>query len=183
MPTISSACSADLATTLTSSKWPSLISASCGSSPHGSSQDQAIHLDTWRPHPSVRDSKSFTPDIKLEEIPPNVDEHAPPDAQGRYLIKDEEGDFPCTQVIANTILNEWRRQNGRAEVIPSYLAGANEPAHKVRFLGDEHPPEAGPSNFKVDDLPPLIGRSCFSLGTRWKFLNLEGRTYWQHSDP
>ncbi|KAI8410272.1 hypothetical protein FOFC_10126 [Fusarium oxysporum] len=119
----------------------------------------------------------------LEEIPPNVDEHAPPDAQGRYLIKDEEGDFPCTQVIANTILNEWRRQNGRAEVIPSYLAGANEPAHKVRFLGDEHPPEAGPSNFKVDDLPPLIGRSCFSLGTRWKFLNLEGRTYWQHSDP
>ncbi|TVY76525.1 hypothetical protein Focb16_v006867 [Fusarium oxysporum f. sp. cubense] len=183
MPTISSACSADLATTLTSSKWPSLISASCGSSPHGSSQDQAIDLDTWRPRPSVRDSKSFTPDIKLEEIPPNVDEHAPPDAQGRYLIKDEEGNFPCTQVIANTILNEWRRQNGRAEVILSYLAGANEPAHKFRFLGDEHPPEAGPSNFKVDDLPPLIGRSCFSLGTRWKFLNLEGRTYWQPSDP
>ncbi|PCD41692.1 hypothetical protein AU210_004237 [Fusarium oxysporum f. sp. radicis-cucumerinum] len=143
----------------------------------------AIDLDTWRPRPSVRDSKSFTPDIKLEEIPPNVDEHAPPDAQGRYLIKDEEGNFPCTQAIANTILNEWRRQNGRAEVILSYLAGANEPAHKVRFLGDEHPPEAGPSNFKVDDLPPLIGRSCFSLGTRWKFLNLEGRTYWQPSDP
>ncbi|KAJ4116717.1 hypothetical protein NW760_000815 [Fusarium oxysporum] len=148
MPTISSACSADLATTLTSSKWPSLISASCGSSPHGSSQDQAIDLDTWRPHPSVRDSKSFTPDIKLEEIPPNVDEHAPPDAQGRYLIKDEEGDFPCTQVIANTILNEWRRQNGRAEVIPSYLAGANEPAHKVRFLGDEHRLRLDPPTLK-----------------------------------
>ncbi|KAH7177702.1 hypothetical protein DER46DRAFT_654959 [Fusarium sp. MPI-SDFR-AT-0072] len=153
------------------------------SSPHGNSQDQVIDLDRWRSRPSARDSKSFTPDIKLEEIPPSVDDHAPPDAQGRYLIKDEEGNFPCTQVITNTILNQWRRQTGPAEAIPFFLAGINEPVHEFRFLGNEHPPGAGPSNFTVDDLPPLIGRSRFSLGTRWKFLNLEGRTYWQPSDP
>ncbi|KAH7249889.1 uncharacterized protein BKA55DRAFT_727972 [Fusarium redolens] len=121
--------------------------------------------------------------MKLEEIPPTADDHAPPDTEGRNLIKDEEGNFPCTQVIENTILIRWRQQHGPAEAIPSYLAGVTESAYEFRFLGDEHPPGVGPSSFKVDELPPLIGRARFSLGTRWKFLNLEGRTYWQPSDP
>ncbi|KAL9563144.1 hypothetical protein ACKAV7_012886 [Fusarium commune] len=143
MSIIPSACSADLATTFTSSKWPNLISASCGSSPYGSGEDQAIDLDRWRPRLSARDSKSFTPDIKLEEIPPSVDEHAPPDAQDRYLIKDEEGNFPCTQVIANTIPTSGDDKMAQWKSSPSYLAGVNEPAHEFRFLGNEHPPREG----------------------------------------
>ncbi|KAF4960672.1 hypothetical protein FSARC_10414 [Fusarium sarcochroum] len=47
-----------------------------------------------------------------------------------------------------------------------------------RFLGDEHETGAEPSKFKPTDLNHLVSQSRSALGTWWKFLNLEGRTYW-----
>ncbi|KAJ4254847.1 hypothetical protein NW762_009645 [Fusarium torreyae] len=106
--------------------------------------------------------------------------------RGLYVTKNEDGYFPCSQVAPNSILLAWQRLEGDLpkDKVPAFLVGPSfQSQEDFRFLGEEYAPGAEPSKFKPTNLNHLVIQSRSTLGTWWKFMNLEGRTYWQPSDP
>ncbi|KAM0553827.1 hypothetical protein ACHAPJ_007173 [Fusarium lateritium] len=152
--------------------------------------DHPIDLKSREPRQRLPETNVHAnePQVKEEDIATDTTpaDRGPSDERDRYPILDEDGHFPCTQVVPNSVILAWRRVEGGLpkDKVPAFMVGPNFRSQEdFRFLGDEYAPGAEPSKFKPTDLDNLVGRSRFFIGTWWKFLNLEGRTYWQPSDP